>query len=74
MKKTSKTKNDLRTEYDFKKLKGGTKGKYARRYSQGVNLVALDPDVAKIFHDSETVNQSLRALLKIWNLRQQIRL
>ena len=45
MKKTvSKTTNpELREEYDFS---GGVRGKHARRYSQGTNVVVLEPDVA----------------------------
>ena len=33
--------NDLRPEYDLSKLKGGVRGKYARRFKQGTNLVLL---------------------------------
>jgi hypothetical protein len=53
---------DMRAEYDFSR---GIRGKYARRYAQGANLVVLAPDVAKIFPDSESVNTSLRALAGI---------
>ena len=53
---------DIRAEYDFSR---GIRGKYARRYAQGANLVVLAPDVAKVFPDSESVNTSLRALAGI---------
>jgi hypothetical protein len=46
-------------------LQGGVRGKYAERYAQGTNLVRLDPDVAAIFPDSESVNRALRALADI---------
>jgi hypothetical protein len=46
-------------------LKGGIRGKYADRYAQGTNLVLLDPDVAAIFPDAESVNHALRALAAI---------
>jgi hypothetical protein len=52
----------LRNEYDFT---GGERGKYAARYAEGTNVVFLDPDVAKAFTDSKSVNDALRALLKI---------
>jgi hypothetical protein len=52
----------MRPEYKFSK---GVRGKYARRYAQGVNVVTLDPDVAKVFPTSEAVNDSLRALARI---------
>jgi hypothetical protein len=48
--------------YDFS---GGVRGKYAQRYAAGSNIVRLDPDVAKIFPDSDSVNEALRALIKI---------
>ena len=49
-------------EYDFSK---GERGKYAERYAAGTNVVALDPDVVAFFPDSESVNEALRALVKI---------
>jgi len=53
-------------EYDFSK---GVRGKYAKRYAEGSNIVVLSPDVAEAFPDSESVNDALRVLLKI--ARQQ---
>ena len=49
-------------EYDFS---NGVRGKYAKQYVAGTNLIVPDPDVAKFFHDSETVNETLRAVAKI---------
>lgn len=59
--------DDLREEYDFtaEDLRGGVRGKYAERYSDGVNVVTLDPDVAAVFPDSASVNRALRALAQI---------
>ena len=51
---------DLRDEYDFS---GGERGKYAQRFAEGSNVVVLDPDVAKRFSDSASVNEALRSLL-----------
>jgi hypothetical protein len=53
---------DMLDEYDFT---GGVRGKYAERYAQGTNIVVLDPDVAEVFPNSESVNQALRALVTI---------
>ena len=61
MKKNSRS-SDLLPEYDFSK---GVRGKYAKRYAQGANIVVLDPDVAAAFPTSKAVNETLRALLKI---------
>ena len=54
--------------YDFT---GGVRGKYVRRYAAGTNVVVPEPDVAKVFRDSRSVNQALRALTVI--ARQQRR-
>jgi hypothetical protein len=57
--------DDLRPEYDLSKLKGGVRGKYYERASAGTTLVLLEPDVAEAFPDGRTVNQALRALIKV---------
>jgi len=57
--------DDLRSEYDFSKLKGGVRGKYAKRFKKGTNLVLLSPDVAKYFPDEQSVNAALRSLVGI---------
>jgi hypothetical protein len=60
--KKGKEKNTMREEYDFT---GGIRGKYAKRFSDGSNIIALDPDVAKLFPDSKTVNEVLRSIARI---------
>lgn len=62
---TLKIVDDLRPEYDLSKLKGGVRGKYYERASAGTTLVVLEPDVAEAFPDGRTVNQALRALIKV---------
>lgn len=59
--KPSESGEDLRPEYDFH---GGVRGKYARWYREGSNVVLLDSDVASQFKDSLEVNQALRAFLR----------
>ncbi len=49
-------------EYDFTK---GVQGKYAQRYAEGTNVVVIDPDVAEVFPDHDSVNQALRSLAEI---------
>jgi hypothetical protein len=44
---------DMLPEYDFSK---GVRGKYAKRYAEGSNVVVLSPDMAKVFPTSESVN------------------
>ena len=53
---------DILEEYDFSQ---GIKGKYAKRYSEGTNIVVIDPDVAKFFPDHDSVNKALRSLTEI---------
>jgi hypothetical protein len=61
-KKSNKTgRSEIRDDYDFS---NGVRGKYARRYAQGTNVVLLEPDVAKAFPNSKAVNTSLRKLIR----------
>lgn len=57
--------DDLRPEYDFSTLKGGVRGKYAKQFRKGTNLVLLSPDVAAYFPTEESVNSALRSLVKV---------
>jgi len=72
MKRDDRTEDDLRPEYDFSKMKGGVRGKYAQRYRAGTNLVKIDPDVAEVFADDNAVNEALRGLIKV--ARHQVKL
>ena len=40
---------EMLSEYDFS---GGERGKYARQYANGSNVVLLSPDVAEAFNKS----------------------
>ncbi|HWS88318.1 MAG TPA: hypothetical protein VN282_15210 [Pyrinomonadaceae bacterium] len=53
---------EMLDEYDFSQ---GVVGKYAKQYAEGTNVVLLDPDVARVFPNSEAVNQALRAIAQI---------
>lgn len=53
-----KKSDDMRDEYDFT---GGVRGKYAKRFAEGSNVVVLDPDVAAEFKTPQAVNDALRA-------------
>lgn len=58
----------MHREYDFSK---GIRGKYAKRYAKGSNIVVLSPDIAKVFRTSESVNEALRTLVRVG--RKQMR-
>jgi len=52
----------MKSSYDFS---AGIRGKYAKRYASGTNLVVIDPDIIKAFPNSRSVNDALRNLIKI---------
>ena len=51
----------MKDDYDFSK---GIRGKYAKQIAEGTNVVVLDPEVAKMFPTSESVNKALRKLIE----------
>ena len=59
---TNKQVDGLRPEYDLSKLKGGVRGKYYERARAGTNLVLIEPDLAGVFPDTDSVNRALRLL------------
>ena len=66
MKKTDNDMTDeLRPEYDVSQLTGRVRGKYVERYQSGTNLIRLEPDVAQVFSNPESVNEALRLLIKL---------
>ena len=69
MKKVREKNNGMLREYDFSQ---GVRGKYARRYGRGTNVVVLEPDVAKAFPNAEAVNSSLRSLAEIIRRRKSL--
>ena len=60
---------DMLEEYDFS---NAVRGKHAERYAEGTNVVVIEPDVAKVFPDHDSVNQALRSLVEI--IRRQNKL
>jgi hypothetical protein len=58
---------DVLEEYDFR---NGVRGKYAKRYEEGTNVVLIDPDVAEFFPDGDSVNDALRSIIRIIKKRQ----
>jgi len=45
-------------------LAGGVRGKYAAD-AKATNVAVIAPDLARIFPDSESVNEALRTLVRI---------
>ena len=63
-KKTDEDSDEMRPEYDLRKLKFVGRGIYAKRYRSGTNIVLLDRDVREAFPDDESVNEALRVIAK----------
>ena len=59
----------MRSEYDFR---GGVRNKYVKRFSEGTNLIVLEPDLAAEFPDSRSVSRALRAYLKMKPKRRTV--
>ena len=53
---------DILPEYDFSQ---GVRGKHYEAYRAGTNVIFLEPDLAKVFTDSASVNRVLRLLLNL---------
>jgi len=65
MANTSSFGDELRPEYDEAVFENAERGKYARRYAAGTNIVRLEPDVAAAFPDEKAVNDALRFVMQI---------
>jgi hypothetical protein len=65
-KRSNRASGELRPEYDLRQLlKGAVRGKYAKQYQAGTNLVLLDPDVRKVFRSERSVNEALRLVIRL---------
>lgn len=61
-KRRSSTRTAMRSEYDFS---AGLRGKYAGKIRGGGRIVRLEPEVARVFPDSRSVNRALRLITQI---------
>ena len=64
MKKASKVETSRATVPDID-FSNGVRGRYAARYAEGNNLVALSPEPAEVFRDSAAVNEALCTRVRI---------
>ena len=65
MKKAKIEDVEMRAEYRREHLGPLIRGKYAARYAKATNIVVIDPALAKVFPNSEAVNDALRKLLSV---------
>ena len=61
---TESVDDKLRSEYDFRSMRGVVRGKYAARYRERLRVVRLADDVAGAFADEAAVNDALREYLR----------
>jgi len=61
---TAESDDELRPEYNFHKLKGVVRGKYASQFGERLRVVRLEDDVADAFADEAAVNAALREFLR----------
>ena len=59
----NKISEGMLSEYDFDYSKA-KKNRFACEFKEGSMIVELEPDVAKFFNTSKSVNRILRAIIK----------
>lgn len=59
---TSKDEQDI-PELKREQLGAGVRGKYHKQFTQGSNVVVLQPEIQKAFPTSEAVNKALANML-----------
>jgi len=64
-KKTDKDSDEMRPDYDLRKLKLVGRGIYAERFRAGTNIALLNRDVREAFPDDESVNEASRVIAKV---------
>jgi hypothetical protein len=70
--KQEMNRDELRPEYNFDYSKA-VRGKYYKQlFEEGANVVILEPDIAKAFGDSSSVNKALRSLLNLTRSTQRL--
>jgi len=69
MKKVESEVEDLRPEYDLRNLRVRKLGPGRRAFG---DVIRLDPDVADVFPDADSVNQALRFLIRVTKDNQDL--
>jgi len=73
MKKRSTSKDDQDIpELKREQLGVGVRGKYHKQFTQGSNVVVLQPEIQKAFPTSEAVNKALASMLAFTQETQAI--
>ena len=59
--------NELRSEYDLRRLRVRTLGPGRKSFG---STIRLEPDVAEVFPEADSVNEALRFLIRITKEKQ----
>jgi hypothetical protein len=62
MKKSEESTDEMRPEYDLRKLRVRKLGVGRKSFS---GTIRLEPDVAEVFPDADSVNEALRFLIRV---------
>ena len=61
----NKESEELRPEYDFS---AGVRGKYAKQFAAGTNLVLLDVDVARAFPNADAASSDVTLCFSMFTM------
>jgi hypothetical protein len=57
--------DDMLDDYSFLDWSKAERGKYAKRYAEGTNVVLIEPDLTDVFPNADAVNRALRAMAEV---------
>ena len=57
--------DDVADDYSHLDWSKAERGKYAKKYAEGTNLVLIAPDLIDLFPNAESVNRALRAMAEV---------
>ena len=60
--KPSESEEEMLDDYSLLDWSKAERGKFARRYAEGTNVVLIAPDVLDVFPNAESINRALRTL------------
>jgi len=70
--KDNTERDDMRSEYDLDYSKAIRSKYYDRLIKEGSNVIVLEPDIARVFRDSASVNEALRSFLEVSKITQRL--
>jgi hypothetical protein len=56
--------DEMKPEYPEELIRSGVRGRYAKQYREGANVVVIEPDLSQAFPNAKSVNDALREYLR----------